>query len=154
MFASISLDNRDVNYDPSTGWFINERVAWYGLIPGLEQEFYFRTDTKLESYLKLFDIPLFNNFWNFKAVLACFTQFTGIFPVPGSLFGDSSKVYIDGMFNARGWTSIYNDQKARGKSMFSNRIELRIPIFQGVIGLDAFFDACAATDTVENMFTA
>lgn len=154
LFASISLDNRDINYDPSTGWFINERVAWYGLIPGLEQEFYFRTDTKLESYLKLFDIPLFNNFWNFKAVLACFTQFTGIFPVPGSLFGDSSKVYIDGMFNARGWTSIYNDQKARGKSMFSNRVELRIPIFQGVIGLDAFFDACAVKDTVENMFTA
>ena len=38
--------------------------------------------------------------------------------------------------------------------MFSNRIELRIPIFQGVIGLDAFFDACAVKDTVENMFTA
>ena len=153
LFASVSLDNRDINYDPSKGWFVNERLSWYGLLPELEKEFYLRSDTKLEAYLKLFDIPLFNNYWNFKAVLACYTQFTGIFPVPGTLFGDSSKVYIDGMFNARGWTSIYNNKEARGKAMLSNRVELRIPLFQGVIGIDGFFDACAVKDTVENMFT-
>lgn len=151
LFASISLDDRDINYDPSTGWFANERLTWYGLIPGLEQEFYLRSDTKLESYLKLFDIPVANGYWNFKAVLACYTGFTGIFPVPGTLFGDSSKAYIDGMFNARGWTSIYNE--ARGKAMLSNRVELRIPLFQGVIGIDGFIDACAVKDTVEDMFT-
>lgn len=153
LFGSISLDNRDINYDPSTGWFVNERLAWYGLLPGVEKEFYLRSDTKAEAYLKLFDIPLFNNFWNFKGVLAFSTQFTAIFPVPGSLFGDSSKVYIDGMFNARGWTNIYNDQSARGKSMLSNRVELRIPIFQGVIGLDGFFDMCAVKNSVSDMFT-
>ena len=151
VFANISLDNRDINYDPSTGWFASQRVGWYGLIPGVEHEFYARTDTKLEAYLKLFDIPLFKGYWNFKAVLAAYTGITGLFPIPGTLFGDSSKVYIDGMFNGRGWTDIYND--VRGKAMLSNRVELRLPIFQGVIGLDGFFDAVAVKDEVSDLFS-
>lgn len=150
IYASISLDDRDINYDPSTGWFVNQRLAWYGLIPDVEHEFYLRSDTKLESYLKLFDIPVAGGYWNFKAVLAAYTGFSAIFPVPGTLFGSSSKVYIDGMFNGRGWTDIYND--VRGKAMLSNRIELRIPIFTGVIGLDGFFDAVAVKEEPEQMF--
>ena len=150
VYGSFSVDNRDINYDPSTGWFASERIAWYGLIPGVEHEFYFRTDTKLEAYLKLVDIPLFNNFWNFKIVLAAYTGLSAIVPMPGSLFGDSSKVYIDGMFNGRGWTSISND--ARGKAMLSNKLEVRIPLFQGVLGLDGFFDAVAVKDEPEQIF--
>ena len=150
VYGSFSVDNRDINYDPSTGWFASERIAWYGLIPGVEHEFYFRTDTKLEAYLKLVDIPLFNNFWNFKIVLAAYTGLSAIVPMPGSLFGDSSKVYIDGMFNGRGWTSISND--ARGKAMLSNKLEVRIPLFQGVLGLDGFFDAVAVRDEPEQIF--
>lgn len=150
IYGSISIDNRDINYDPSTGWFASERAAWYGLIPGVEHEFYFRTDTKLEAYLKVCDIPLFNNYWNFKVVLAAYTGLSAVVPIPGSLFGDSSKVYIDGMFNGRGWTNIYND--ARGKAMLSNRLEVRIPLFQGVIGLDGFFDAVAVKDEPEQIF--
>lgn len=149
IYASLSIDDRDINYDPSTGWFMNERLAWYGLIPGVEHEFYLRSDTKLEAYLKLFDIPVAGGFWNFKAVLAAYTGISTIFPVPGSLFGSSSKVYIDGMFNGRGWTDIYND--VRGKAMLSNRVELRIPIFTGVIGLDGFFDAVAVKDEPEQL---
>ena len=151
VFANISLDNRDINYDPSTGWFASQRVGWYGLIPGVEHEFYARTDTKLEAYLKLFDIPLFKGYWNFKGVLAAYTGITGLFPIPGTLFGDSSKVYIDGMFNGRGWTDIYND--VRGKAMLSNRVELRLPIFQGVIGVDGFFDAVAVKDEFSDLFS-
>ena len=151
VFANISLDNRDINYDPSTGWFASQRVGWYGLIPGVEHEFYARTDSKLEAYLKLFDIPLFKGYWNFKGVLAAYTGITGLFPIPGTLFGDSSKVYIDGMFNGRGWTDIYND--VRGKAMLSNRVELRLPIFQGVIGVDGFFDAVAVKDEFSDLFS-
>ncbi|MBQ5998976.1 MAG: outer membrane protein assembly factor BamA [Treponema sp.] len=144
IFANVSLDNRDINYDPSRGWFVSERIGWYGLMPGVEHEFYARSDTKLESYLKLCDVPLFKGYWNFKLVLAAYTGITTLYPVPGTMFGDSSKVYIDGMFNGRGWTDIYND--VRGKAMLSNRIELRLPIFQGVIGLAGFFDAVAVKD--------
>lgn len=152
LFASISLDDRDVNYDPSTGWFASERLGWYGLIPGVEHEFYLKSDTKLEAYWKIFDIPVSNGFWHFKAVLAAYTGLTMLFPVPGTLFGRSSKAYIDGMFNGRGWTDIYND--VRGKVMLSNKIELRIPLFQGIIGVDCFFDAVAIKDEVADLFTS
>ena len=54
LFMNASLDNRDINYDPTKGWFFSERLAWYGLIPEVEKEFYLRSDTKLESYLKLY----------------------------------------------------------------------------------------------------
>lgn len=151
IFTTVSLDNRDINYDPTKGWFASERLAWYGLLPGIEKEFYLRSDTKLESYLKLFDIPVFNGFWNFKMVLAAYTGVSLIYPVPGSLFGDSSKVYIDGMFNGRGWTDIYNE--TRGKAMLSNKVELRLPLFQGVLGIDGFFDAVAVKDDPEDLFT-
>ena len=152
IYASISLDNRDISFDPSKGWFFNERLAWYGLIPGLEQEFYLRSDTKLEGYLTLFDIPVADGYWNFKGVLAGYSGLTTIFQIPGTMFGDSSKVYIDGMFNGRGWTDIYDTPEGRGKAMWSNRIELRIPIFQGVIGLDGFFDAVAVKQDVAELF--
>lgn len=150
LFVNLALDDRDINYDPSKGWFISERVGWYGLIPGVEHEFYARTDTKLESYFKLFDIPVAKGYWNFKAVLAFYTGITTLHPIPGTLFGDASKVYIDGMFNGRGWTDIYDE--VRGKAMLSNRVELRIPIFTGVIGLDGFFDAVAVKDEPCDLF--
>lgn len=151
LFAQVSLDDRDVNFDPSTGWFISERLGWYGLIPEVEHEFYLRSDTKLEAYWKICDIPVANGFWHFKMVLAAYTGITLMAPVPGSLFGRSSKAYIDGMFNGRGWTDIYND--VRGKAMLSNKIELRIPLFQGVIGVDCFFDSVAIKEEPGDLFT-
>ena len=72
LFASISLDNRDISYDPSKGWFASERLTWYGLIPGLEKEFFLKSETKLEGYLTLFDVPLTEDF-NLKGVLAAYT---------------------------------------------------------------------------------
>ena len=150
VFVSLSLDDRDINYDPSKGWFFNQRLAWYGLIPVLEKEFYLRTDTKLEGYLTLFDIPIANGYWNLKAVLAGYVGLSCLFPVPGTLFSSSSQVYVDGMFNGRGWDSV--STTARGKSMLSARAELRIPIFTGMLGLDGFFDAVSVTSTVSDMF--
>ena len=151
VFLTASIDNRDVNYFPKKGWFASERLSWTGLIPTIESEFYLKSDTKLEGYFTLLDIPLFNEKWNFTLVLAGYTGFTGLFPAqPGSI-SDSSKVYVDGMFNGRGWTEMYKTTK--GMSMFSNRLELRMPLIPNIIGLDGFFDACAVKPTVADMFT-
>lgn len=150
--VAASLDNRDINYDPSKGWFVSQRLSWTGLIPAVEHEFYLKSDTKLEGYLKLLDIPFANGAWNFKVVLAGYTGLTAIFPLPDTLFSNSSKVYIDGMFNGRGWTDIYST--VRGRYMLSNRLELRIPLFQGVLGLAGFFDAAAiGKDSFDDLFS-
>ena len=67
------------------------------------------------------------------------------FPKPGTGIGDSSRLYIDGMFNGRGWTSIYN--KVRGKALWSNILELRMPVVPGVLALDFFADAAVVKES-------
>jgi len=136
IFANLSIDNRDLSYDPSKGWFASQRLAWYGLIPGLEKEFFGRSDTKLEGYFKLFDIPITEKF-SFKMVFAAYTGLS--FLMPCTEVGDGNKLYVDGMINGRGWTEIYKE--TRGMFMLSNRLELRMPVIPGILGIDGFWDA-------------
>ena len=151
IFLTAAIDNRDINYYPKKGWFASERLSWTGLVPSIESEFYLKSDTKLEGYVTLFDKSLFEEKWNFTLVLAGYTGFTGLFPTKTGSVSDSSKVYVDGMFNGRGWTEMYKTTK--GMAMFSNRLELRMPLIPNIIGLDGFFDACAVKPTVGDMFT-
>ena len=138
LYGNISIDNRDLNYDPTKGWFLSQRVAWYGLLPGFEKEFFARTDTKLEGYLKLLDIPVSEK-WSFKLILA---EYTGISTViPRSEISEGNNLYLDGMLNGRGWTDAYRATK--GMFMLSNRLELRVPLVPGVLGVDGFWDAAA-----------
>ncbi len=147
IYGSFSVDNRDLNYDPTKGWFFNERISWYGLIPQLEKEFYVRSDTKLEGYLKLLDIPVTEN-WSFKLVLADYTGFSAIIPVYNGISAKNG-VYIDGLLNGRGWSDAYKD--ATGLAMLSNRLELRIPIVPGILGIDGFWDAAAVKPRIQDM---
>lgn len=149
IYTSFSVDNRDINYDPTKGWFASERLAWYGLIPGVETEFFLRSDTKLEGYLKLFDIP-FSDTYSLKMVFAAYTGLSVIFPVHGTVT-DSNKLYIDGMFNGRGWTDNYKYTK--GQVMLSNKLELRVPVIPGIIGVDGFFDAVAVKKSFADLQT-
>ena len=152
VFTSLSLDDRDINYDPSKGWFASERLTWYGLLPVLEKEFFLRSDTKLEGYLTLFNFAVTDNY-NFKAVLALYSGLTSIFPTPNSYISDSNKAYIDGMFNGRGWVEAYKYDGARGKAMWSNKVELRFPIVPGIVGLDLFYDAIVVKENTTKLFT-
>ena len=136
IWTAVSVDDRDINYDPSTGWFASQRFTWYGLTP-IETEYFLRTDTKLEKYFTLLRLPVTES-WAFKLVLMGYSGLSMQFPKPGTGIGDSSRLYIDGMFNARGWTSIY--KKVRGKAMWSNILELRMPLVPGVLALDFFGD--------------
>ncbi len=149
VYTSFSVDNRDINYDPTKGWFMSERVAWYGIIPKLEKEFFVRTDTKLEGYLKLLDLAVTEN-WSFKLVLAGYTGFSAIIPVQNGM-NTRNAVYIDGLLNGRGWSEAYKD--ATGRAMLSNKLELRIPIVPGVLGIDGFWDAAAVKPRIEDAGT-
>ena len=148
LYGSFSIDNRDVNYDPTRGWFLSEKVTWHGLIPDLEKEFYARTDTKLEGYLKLLDLPVTES-WHFKLILAGYTGFSAIIPVENGM-STRNAIYIDGLLNGRGWGESYSDSS--GLAMLSNRLELRVPIVPGVVGIDGFWDAAAVKPKIQDAF--
>lgn len=143
VWTSFSIDDRDINYDPSTGWFASQRLTWYGITPW-EDEYFLRSDTKLEKYFTLLKFQMTES-WLFKVVLMGYSGLSMQFPAPGSAVGDSSRLYIDGMFNGRGWTSIYNTH--RGRALWSNIVELRIPLVPGVLALDLFADAAAIKES-------
>jgi len=150
VFTSFSVDNRDISYDPSKGWFANEKISWYGLIPGLEKEFFLKLDTKGEFYQTLFSIP-FSEEYNFKCVLALSSNFITIFPTAHTTVSDSNRLYVDGMFNGRGWTDAYKNGK--GLVLWSNKVEVRFPIVQNIIGADLFWDAAFCKSTFADLNT-
>ncbi|MCQ2572377.1 MAG: outer membrane protein assembly factor BamA [Treponema sp.] len=150
-WTSFSMDGRDISYDPSKGWFVSQRVGWYGFIPKLEQEFFLRTDTKFEWYLTLLNLPVSEKY-RFKAVLANYTNFQAVQNV-STFFSDSNKVFIDGIFHGRGWNDVYS-RGSKGKALLSNNLEIRVPIAPGYIGGDLFFDTVAVKDSVNSMFTS
>ncbi|MCR5188705.1 MAG: outer membrane protein assembly factor BamA [Treponema sp.] len=147
IYTGISVDNRDISYEPTKGWFASQNFTWYGLIPGIEKEFFLRTDTKLEGYLKLFDIP-FTEEYSLKMVLAAYSGLSVLFPTSTGIT-DSHKLYIDGMFNGRGWIDNYKTNK--GQVLLSNKLELRVPIVPGIIGIDGFFDAAAIKSSFQDL---
>lgn len=147
IYTGVSVDNRDVSYYPTKGWFTSQNFTWYGLIPGLEKEFFIRTDTKLEGYLKLMDIP-FTDDYSLKLILSGYSGISVLFPTASGIT-DSHKLYIDGMFNGRGWTENYKINK--GQVLISNKLELRLPIVPGIIGVDAFFDAAAIKSSFQDL---
>ena len=147
IWAAFSVDARDVNYDPSRGWFASQRATWFGLTP-IENEYFLRLDTKLEKYFTLVNLPVSEK-WSFKLVLAGYTGISLLFPAAGTSIGDSSKLYIDGMFTGRGWTNIYN--KVRGRALWNSNIELRMPIVPGVLSLDGWADAAVITSEVSQL---
>lgn len=156
--VSFSMDGRDVNYDPNTGWFASQKLSWYGMLPkGTfpfapdwgETEFYLRTDTKAERYFTLLNKPITDN-WALKFVLMGYSGLSLQLPIPDSAIGETNQLYIDGMFNGRGW-SIYNTK--RGKALFSNIAEIRMPVVPGVISADLFFDAANIKDDANAFFT-
>ena len=152
IWSSVSLDGRNVNYDPSKGWFVSQRFSWTGLMPLVEDQFFMRSDSKLELYAPLADVPVGEK-WAFRLVLMGYSGFSFILPasgVTGELYapGASNKLYIDGMFNGRGWSA---DSSTKGMAMWSNIIELRWPFLPGMASLDFFADAVVLKDNLVEM---
>jgi len=140
---SASLDQRDVFYDPTKGYYLYDRIAFYGIFK-TEREHYIRNDLKAQFFYTLFNIPIRER-WAFKSILALNTGLSVIAKQPGRdkeskipTLEDASKLSIDGMFVARGWSGEYY---TKGLVLWDNWAELRFPIVPGILALDLFFDA-------------
>jgi outer membrane protein insertion porin family len=137
-WSRVALDQRDLTYDPSKGYYGVLRGGFYGILPS-EQEHYFKLDTKLENFFTVFDIGVTEN-WHFKSVFGVHSGLSFILPQPGRPLAieNVNKLAIDGMFTARGWSGEYSD---KGLALWDNWAELRFPIVPGLLAWDFFFDA-------------
>jgi len=141
-WLSSSLDQRDIFYDPSRGYYIYERLGFFGIIDN-EREHYIRSDTKAEAFFTLFNLPVTEK-WAFKGVLAVHAGLSVIFKQPGRDEGslvpsieEANKLSVDGMFVGRGWSNQY---RTKGLLLLDSWIELRFPIIPGIVSFDLFFD--------------
>jgi outer membrane protein insertion porin family len=133
------LNNLDLSWNPSKGYYASERVTWAGILPPPnESQQYIKSETKLEGFVTLFDIPVLPK-WNLKWVLGAHTGYQTLMAKPGmDLLVSDDWLYIDGTFNARGWNDIYGFEGVR---LWDNWIELRMPILEQYFWLDGFLDA-------------
>ena len=147
VWASFSVDDRNINYDPTKGWFASQRLSWTGLIPAIEDQFYLRSDTKLEGYVPLVDWAV-SEHWSLQLILAGYTGLSFQVPSANTSIGATNQLYIDGMFNGRGWGV---ESGVKGQAMWSSYVELRWPFVKGMLAADFFFDAVALKDTLQDL---
>jgi outer membrane protein insertion porin family len=150
VWTSISLDQRDIYYDPSSGYYGIQRIGYYGLFP-VEEEHYVRADTKAEWYYTLFNIPVTDK-WDFKAVFGIHSGLSFIFRQPGydnPVIERANRLAVDGMFIGRGWTSEYSN---KGLALWENWAEVRFPVVPGILAWDFFFDAAGIKATPWHFF--
>ncbi|MCL2127871.1 MAG: outer membrane protein assembly factor BamA [Treponema sp.] len=154
LWSSVSIDRRDLYYDPSSGIYVQERFGIYGILGNPEREHYLRNDAKAEFFVTVFNFPVTEK-WNFKSVFALHTSVSLIFRQPGRDVGsltptveEANKLSVDGMFVGRGWSGEYRN---KGLALWDNWAELRFPIVQNLLAWDFFFDA-AGVETVQGYY--
>lgn len=154
IWTNISLDQRDIFFDPTRGYYIAQRIGFFGILP-VEQEHFIRTDTRAQWFHTLFDIAVTDN-WNFRAVFGVHTGLSFIFPQPGQRgesgpsIAEANRLAVDGMFVGRGWTGEFS---RKGLALWENWAEIRIPLAPGIIAWDFFFDAAGIKPTPGDLFT-
>jgi len=156
-WISVSLDQRDIFYDPSRGYFLYDRTGFFGILD-IEREHYIRNDTKLQYYHTLLKIPVTEK-WSFRLIFASQAGLSIIFKQPGRTdldprvpvpIEDANKLSIDGMFVGRGWKDEYRN---KGLLLLDNWLELRIPLVNGILAWDFFFDI-AGVETMQGYYFA
>jgi outer membrane protein insertion porin family len=165
LWSSLTLDKRDIYYDPSNGYYFTERFGIYGLLPRnsigewIEREYYLQTDTKTEYFFTLFDLPITEK-WSFKSVFGIHTGLSFILPQYGRPDGlgqrpvveQANLLSIDGMFIGRGWSD-ETRLATRGEALWENWAELRFPLVPGMLSWDFIFDAASWAKTPQIFFT-
>jgi len=149
---TVYLDGRDYYLNPSNGWYLSQSVGFTGGIL-FGSRHYIRTDTTLEGFLKLFTVPVFEN-WDWSIILAAHTGLSMLLPQfhydpdgwKWSVMADSTDMlYIDGMTVGRGWRKLY------GEALWDNKVELRTPLVKNVLIGVLFFDAAALWNEVNDI---
>lgn len=149
IYSAISFDDRDLYYDAAKGWFASQKISWTGFIPSVENQFFFRSDTKAEGYLTLLNKKV-SDIWNMKFVLYGYSGFSFLVPGGQTEIAPSNKLYIDGMFAGRGWGNLIGQ---KGQALWSNNFEFRFPVVTGFMSVDAFYDVAFLKDTIQDMNT-
>ncbi|WP_162502577.1 BamA/TamA family outer membrane protein, partial [Treponema endosymbiont of Eucomonympha sp.] len=90
--------------------------------------------------------------WHLKWVLALYSGVSLLFPPDESAISSNSKLYIDGIFNGRGWND-YETYEKRGEALWSNYAEIRMPLVPGMLALDFFMDAITLHDKPADLFS-
>ena len=148
-WLSFSLDQRDIFYDPSRGYYLYNRTGFYGILER-EREHYMRNDSKAEYFLTLFNLPVTEK-WSFKSVLGFHVGLSTIFQQPGRekpVIEEANKLAVDGMFIGRGWSSEY---RKKGYLLLDSWAELRFPLVNGILAFDFFFDS-AGVETEQGYY--
>ncbi|MDR2493643.1 MAG: outer membrane protein assembly factor BamA [Spirochaetaceae bacterium] len=151
VWTSVSLDQRDIYYDPSKGYYGIQRFGYYGIFP-IELEHYFRTDTKAEFFHTLLAFQITDTYI-LKFIFGIHSGLSFIFPQPNRdapAVENPNKLSVDGMFVGRGWT---NEYYIKGLALWENWAEVRIPFVPGMLAFDLFFDAAAVKDTPRAFFS-
>ncbi|GHV37796.1 outer membrane protein assembly factor BamA [Spirochaetia bacterium] len=151
VWTSLALDQRDLVYDPSRGYYGIQRFGLYGILP-MEREKYIKSDTKAEFFHTLFNLPITDKY-SFKAVFGIHSGLSFIVkhpPLDKIYISETSELAVDGMFIGRGWTGEYRN---KGWALWENWAEIRIPIVPGVLAWDFFFDA-AGVESVRGQYLA
>ena len=141
----VYMNTLDYWVNPTKGFFSSEKLTLGGLF-SFEPEHYLRSDTNLQAFVTLLNIPIVDS-WSLKLVLGAHSGLQLLMPEPGSgytapVVTSTNSLHIDGTFNARGWHSLYTYD---GTQLWENWLELRMPIFESVLWMDGFFDAAALT---------
>jgi outer membrane protein insertion porin family len=151
VWISLSLDRRDIYYDPSSGYYGSQRFGYYGVFEG-EREHYIKSDTKAEWFITLLNAPITETF-SLKAVFGIHSGLSFIFRQP---FRDTipietaNMLAVDGMFIGRGWSGEYRN---KGLALWENWAEIRVPLVPGILAWDFFFDAAGIDDDFETFFS-
>jgi len=153
-WISTALDQRDVFYDPSRGYYISQRLGFYGIFEQ-EREHYIRSDTKVQWFVTLLNLPITEK-WSFRTIFGINTGLSLILKQPGRDYPDPyvptiedvNKLSVDGMFVGRGWNSEY---RRKGLLLWDNWAELRFPLVPGILAFDFFFDA-AGVETKQGFY--
>jgi outer membrane protein insertion porin family len=144
---SISLNSLDLWYNPSKGCYLSQKLTWAGLIMSLESQQYIRSDSRIDAFATLFNLPIFPA-WNFKWVLGLHSAYSAILPQPftsEAIVSANDDLRIDGTFVGRGWKSLYDIDG--GRTLWDNWLELRMPILEQYFWIDGFLDVDALQTT-------